>query len=177
MNKGICSFNEIIISCKCLFNHIHMLYPIPCEYANKYYYIFYIFLTIVTIQPVLLWILLFSKTVLYNKIMLGSKGFLPPMIPDCFALRALTILKTFIIRSFFYEKWLLIHVFGGSQGQKSSCKQACIGFLTFWPWYHKILFYTGEIYANTYHTRRRSVWTFFCQPGQPKPIPAPCIWR
>ena len=53
------------------------------------------------------------------------------MIPDCFALRAPTILKTFIIRSFFYEKWLLIHVFGGSQGQKSSCKQACIGFLTF----------------------------------------------
>lgn len=53
------------------------------------------------------------------------------MIPDCFALRAPTILKTFIIRSFFYEKWLLIHVFGGSQGQKSSCKQACISFLTF----------------------------------------------
>ncbi len=26
---------------------------------------------------------------------------------------------------------LLFHVFGGSQGQKSSCKQACIGFLTF----------------------------------------------
>ena len=26
--------------------------------------------------------------------MLGSKGLLPPIIPDCFALRALTILKT-----------------------------------------------------------------------------------
>jgi hypothetical protein len=24
----------------------------------------------------------------------------------------------------------------GSRGQKSSCKQACIGFLTFCPWYH-----------------------------------------
>ncbi len=35
------------------------------------------------------------------------------MIPDCFALRAPTILKTFIIRSFFYEKWLLIHVLAG----------------------------------------------------------------
>ena len=34
-------------------------------------------------------------------------------------------------RSFFFEKWLLTHVFGGSRGQKSSCKQACIGFLTF----------------------------------------------
>ena len=45
----------------------------------------------------------------------GSKGLLPPLIPDCFALRASTILKTFIIRSFFYEKWLLIHVFDGSR--------------------------------------------------------------
>jgi len=43
---------------------------------------------------------------------------------------------SFVIRSFFFEKWLLTHVFGGSRGQKSSCKQACIGFLTFCPWYH-----------------------------------------
>ena len=34
--------------------------------------------------------------------------------------------KTFVIRSFFFEKWLLTHVFGGSQGQKFSCKQACV---------------------------------------------------
>ena len=47
--------------------------------------------------------------------------------------------KTFVIRSFFFEKWLLTHVFGGSRGQKASCKQACIGFLTFWPWYHHII--------------------------------------
>ena len=47
--------------------------------------------------------------------------------------------KTFVIRSFFYEKWLLTHVFGGSQGQKFSCKQACVELLTFWPWYHNIL--------------------------------------
>ena len=45
--------------------------------------------------------------------MLESKVFLTPMIPDCFALRAPTILKTFIIRSFFCEKWLLIHVLAG----------------------------------------------------------------
>ena len=53
-------------------------------------------------------------------------------------------LKTFVIRSFFFEKWLLTHVFGGSRGQKSSCKQVCIGFLTFWPWYQyfmKIIIY------------------------------------
>ncbi len=35
--------------------------------------------------------------------MLGSKGILTPLIPDCSALRAPAILKTFIIRSFFYE--------------------------------------------------------------------------
>ena len=46
--------------------------------------------------------------------------------------------KTFVIRSFFFEKWLLTHVFGGSQGQKFSCKQACVELLTFWPWYHFI---------------------------------------
>ena len=46
--------------------------------------------------------------------------------------------KTFVIRSFFFEKWLLTHVFGGSQGQKFSCKQACVELLTFWPWYHII---------------------------------------
>ena len=31
----------------------------------------------------------------------------------------------------FFKKWLLTHVFDGSQVQKSSCKQACIGFMTF----------------------------------------------
>ena len=39
---------------------------------------------------------------------------------------------------FFFETWLLTHVFGGSQGQKFSCKQACVELLTFWPWYLKI---------------------------------------
>ena len=80
-----------------------------------------------TIESVHSYIFLHSDKIM----MLGSKGLLPPLIPDCFALRASTILKTFIIRSFFYEKWLLIHVLGGSQGQKSSCKQACIRFPTF----------------------------------------------
>ena len=31
----------------------------------------------------------------------------------------------------FFKKWLLTHVFGGSQVQISSCKQACIGFMNF----------------------------------------------
>ena len=59
--------------------------------------------------------------------MLGSKGILTPMIPDCFVLRAPTILKTFIIRSFFYEKWLLIHVFDGLK-VKILLQASCIGF-------------------------------------------------
>ena len=68
--------------------------------------------------------------------MLGFKGILPLwyQIATCFALSQSS--KTFVIRSFFFEKWLLTHVFGGPRGQKSSCKQACIGFLTFWPWYY-----------------------------------------
>ena len=48
------------------------------------------------------------------------------------------ILKTFVIRSFFFKKWLLTHVLGGAQGHKSSCKHACVAFLTFFPWYHHI---------------------------------------
>ena len=66
----------------------------------------------------------------------GQKVFCPLwyQIATCFALSQYS--KTFVIRSLFFEKWLLTHVFGGSRGQKSSCKQACIGFLTFWPWYH-----------------------------------------
>ena len=71
--------------------------------------------------------------------MLGAKGILPPLIPNCYVLCTLAILKTFVIRSFFFKKWLLTHVFGGSQVQKSSCKQACIGFMTFCPWYHMML--------------------------------------
>ena len=46
------------------------------------------------------------------------------------------ILKTFVICSFFFKKWLLTHVLGGVQGHKSSCKHACVAFLTFFPWYH-----------------------------------------
>ena len=63
--------------------------------------------------------------------MLGSKGILTPLIPNCYVLCTLAILKTFVIRSFFFKKWLLTHVFGGSQVQKSSCKQACVGFFDF----------------------------------------------
>ena len=54
-------------------------------------------------------------------------------------LRTLTSLKAFEIRSFFCEKWLLSHVLGGSSSQNSSHKQACIGVLSIWPWYHHLI--------------------------------------
>ena len=61
----------------------------------------------------------------------GVKRYSPPLIPNCYVLCTSVILKTFVIRSFFFKKWLLTHVFGGSQGHKSSCKQVCIGLPTF----------------------------------------------
>ena len=47
--------------------------------------------------------------------MLGAKGILPPLIPNCYVLCTPAILKTFVIRSFFFKKWLLTHVFGRSK--------------------------------------------------------------
>ena len=35
----------------------------------------------------------------------------------------------------FLQKMAPYSCFGGSQVQKSSCKQACVGFPTFCPWY------------------------------------------
>ena len=57
--------------------------------------------------------------------MLGSKGILTPLIPNCYVLCTLAILKTFVIRSFFFKKWLLIHVFGGAQVSPRSCVMFC----------------------------------------------------
>ena len=70
---------------------------------------------------------------------------LMPAIPDFSVLSTFVILRTFVIRSFFFETWLLTHVLGGSRGQKPSCKQACISFLTFWPW-HQYKLTTGLFY-------------------------------
>ena len=45
--------------------------------------------------------------------MLGSKGILTPLIPNCCVLCTPAILKTFVIRSFFFKKWLLTHGLAG----------------------------------------------------------------
>ena len=45
----------------------------------------------------------------------GQKVFYPPLIPDCYVLHTSAILKTFVIRSFFFEKWLLTHVLAGQE--------------------------------------------------------------
>ena len=39
----------------------------------------------------------------HSKADVGVKKLLTPLIPDCSALRALAILKAFVIRSFFFE--------------------------------------------------------------------------
>ena len=61
----------------------------------------------------------------------GVKRYFDPS--DTELLRALHSRNSKNIRNplIFFKKWLLTHVFGGSQVQKSSCKQACIGFMTF----------------------------------------------
>jgi len=41
--------------------------------------------------------------------------------------------KAFVIRSFFFEKWLLTHAFGGPKGQNFSCRQACVEVPAFFP--------------------------------------------
>ena len=63
--------------------------------------------------------------------MLGSKGILTPLIE---LLRALALRNSKNIRNplIFLQK-MAASCFGGSQVQKSSCKQACIGFMTFDP--------------------------------------------
>ena len=61
----------------------------------------------------------------------GVKRYFTPS--DTELLRALHFRNTKNIRNpfIFLQKWLLTHVFGGSQGHKSSCKQVCIGLPTF----------------------------------------------
>ena len=41
--------------------------------------------------------------------------------------------KAFVIRSFFFEKWLLTHALGGPKGQNFSCRQACVEVPAFFP--------------------------------------------
>ncbi len=41
--------------------------------------------------------------------------------------------KAFVIRSFFSEKWLLTHAFGGPKGLNFSCRQACVEVPAFFP--------------------------------------------
>ena len=56
-----------------------------------------------------------------------KRYFAPYDTTDCSAFHAPA--KTPQIRSFFCEKMATFRCFCGSQVQKSSCKQACIGFL------------------------------------------------
>ncbi len=47
---------------------------------------------------------------------------------DCSVLRTLTILKTCVIRSFFFEKWLLTHVLADTKAMNTNARHSIHGF-------------------------------------------------
>ena len=65
--------------------------------------------------------------------MLGSKGILTPLIPNCYVLCTLAILKTFVIRSFFFKKWLLTHVLAGPKFKNPPASKLASDFRPFDP--------------------------------------------
>ena len=71
--------------------------------------------------------------------MLGSKGILTPLIPNCYVLCTLAILKTFVIRSFFFEKWLLTHVLADPKFINLRASKLASDFRTFDPGINKNL--------------------------------------
>ena len=60
------------------------------------------------------------------------------MIPDCSVLRTPAIFKTFVIRSFFFEKWLLTYVLACPKFKNPPASFACVGFPNFGHWYYQI---------------------------------------
>ena len=80
------------------------------------------------------------------------------MIPDCSVLRTPAIFKTFVLRSFFFEKWLLTHVLACPKFKNPRASFACVGFPNFGHWYYQIKhkklplgnngFYAGETAEN-----------------------------
>ena len=65
--------------------------------------------------------------------MLRSKGILTSLIPDCFVHCALTILKIFVNRSFFFEKWLFTHILAGPKFKNSLTSKLASIFRPFDP--------------------------------------------
>ena len=65
--------------------------------------------------------------------MLGSKGILTPLIPNCYVLCTPAILKTFVIRSFFFKKWLLTHVLAGPKFKNPPASKLASDFRPFDP--------------------------------------------
>lgn len=68
--------------------------------------------------------------------MLGSKGILNPLIHGFLRTLCSRNPKTFEIRSFFCEKWLLSHVFAGP---KVMYFHASMKYMTFCPLYQIIM--------------------------------------
>ena len=53
-------------------------------------------------------------------------------------LRTLAILKTFAFRTFFFEKWLHAHVFGGAKVKELSASELASA-LDFVSWWHQYI--------------------------------------
>ena len=65
--------------------------------------------------------------------------YLSPLIPDCYVHCTPAILKTFVIRSFFFKKWLLTHVLAGPKFKNPPASKLASDFRPFDPWYHIML--------------------------------------
>ena len=92
--------------------------------------------------------------------MLRSKSLLTSLIPDCSALRAPAILKTFVIRSFFFEKWLLTHVLADPKFINLRASKLASDFRTFDPGINKNLdkrkkAYYSNVSRNCFKNRKR----------------------
>ena len=65
--------------------------------------------------------------------MLGSKGILTPLIPNCYALCTLAILKTFVIRSFFNKNGFLLMFLAGPKFKNPPASKLASDFRPFDP--------------------------------------------
>ena len=65
--------------------------------------------------------------------MLGSKGILTPLIPNCYVLCTLAILKTFVIRSFFFKNGCLLMFLAGPKFKNPPASKLASDFRSFDP--------------------------------------------
>ena len=91
----------------------------------------------------------FALAYIIDIMMLGSKGLLTPMIHGLIRISCSSNPKNTSNPLIFLRKMAAFWCFGGSTGQKSSCKQACIGFCVYLTLVSFIISYSiGNTYEN-----------------------------